>query len=394
MSEPPEFGPLRESPVVGAMAPPPGRDATIEPPDPPDLGLPADSPEPAATAEPVELPGRSLRPRHLAIGVVVALVVAVALVTGIGRLAGFADMGRIVNGAHLGWLCVCVLGQIVVFAGYTGALRCAIAGEGGRSVPNGLLVRLVLASFAATQVFAFGGIGGLAILYWALRRIGFERDDAAVRLIGLSTAVYLVFGVIGWLGAAWATLGDGTPLKMTIPWLLGLPVVLAAARWFTAPSRVDRWTAPGDGLARRALATGVGAAAWVRRMLIEPDGRRLYLWAACYWIGDIASLWAALRAFGAAPPLPMLVVAYTTGYLVQSLPIPLIATGGVDAATTFLLHAVGVPLEVALVGVVTHRLFAFWLPVIPGSIFALSLPSIGRSLSAAAAPVQPETTRA
>ena len=37
-----------------------------------------------------------------------------------------------------------------------------------------------------------------------------------------------------------------------------------------------------------------------------------------------------------------------------------------DAATTFTLTAVGVPIEVALLGVVAHRVFAFWLPVIPG----------------------------
>jgi uncharacterized membrane protein YbhN (UPF0104 family) len=85
-----------------------------------------------------------------------------------------------------------------------------------------------------------------------------------------------------------------------------------------------------------------------------------------------------------------LVVAYTSGYLVQSLPIPLIATGGVDAATTFLLHATGMPLEIALVGVLAHRVFAFWLPVIPGTMLALTLPRIGRSLAAASdnAPAQ------
>jgi uncharacterized membrane protein YbhN (UPF0104 family) len=277
----------------------------------------------------------------------------------------------------------------VVFAGYTGAVRHAIAADDGPWIPPPLLLRLVLASFAVTQVFAFGGIGGLAIVYWAFRRVGLERDEAAVRLIGLSTAVYLVFGVVGWMAAAWALVTGRAPLAMTLPWLIGMPVVLLAARWFTAPQRIAWWTAPSGNLARRALATGVSAAAWVRRSTGTSDGRRLLLWAACYWLGDIASLWAALRAFGATPHFSALVVAYTTGYLVQSLPIPLIATGGVDAATTFLLHAVGVPLELALVGIVTHRVFAFWLPVIPGSICALTLPGLGRSLTAASRRTSP-----
>jgi uncharacterized membrane protein YbhN (UPF0104 family) len=327
---------------------------------------------------------RQLRPLHLAVGVLLALLVGAALVTGVGRLAGFAEIRRALEGADLRWLAVCAAGQLVVFAGYTGALRHTIADGGGPWIPSSLLVRVVLASFAATQVFAFGGIGGLALIYWVLRRVGLERDDAFVRLIGLSTAVYLVFGAIGWSAAGWALLTGEAPPGMTVPWLVGIPLVLAAARWFTAPSRVTRWTTATDGLLRKALAIGVGAAAWVRRCLGTRDGRRLLLCAACYWAGGIASLWAALRAYGAEPHVAALVVAYTTGYLVQSLPIPLIATGGVDAATTFLLNALGVPLELALVGVVTHRVFAFWLPVIPGSIFALSLPSIGRSLQAAA----------
>jgi uncharacterized membrane protein YbhN (UPF0104 family) len=124
---------------------------------------------------------------------------------------------------------------------------------------------------------------------------------------------------------------------------------------------------------RRALATGIGATAWVRRRLTDTSSRPLFCWAACYWIGDIASLWAALNAFGGHPGLVALTAAYTTGYLVQSLPIPLIATAGVDTATVLLLRTVGVPLDVALLAVVTHRVFAFWIPLVPGSVFALSL---------------------
>jgi len=77
-----------------------------------------------------------------------------------------------------------------------------------------------------------------------------------------------------------------------------------------------------------------------------------------------------------------LIAAYTTGYLVQSLPIPLIATAGVDTATTLLLRAVGVPLDLALLGVVAHRVFAFWIPVIPGSVMAFTLRRLQRVSSA------------
>jgi hypothetical protein len=63
--------------------------------------------------EPAE---RQLRPRHLVIGVVAALLVGVVLVAGIGRLAGFADIRQTISGGDMRWLCVCVIGQLVVFA--------------------------------------------------------------------------------------------------------------------------------------------------------------------------------------------------------------------------------------------------------------------------------------
>jgi len=112
----------------------------------------------------------------------------------------------------------------------------------------------------------------------------------------------------------------------------------------------------------------------------------LFRWAACYWAGDAISLWAALHAFGARPALAGLVLAYATGYLAQMVPIPFIATGSMDAATTFTLHAAGVPLELALAGVVAHRVFAFWIPLGPALAAAVTLSSAGRSLESLSRP--------
>jgi uncharacterized membrane protein YbhN (UPF0104 family) len=333
-------------------------------------------------------PGR-VRPWHAVAGVAGTLVVAALVVGAIGRVAGFADVREVIADASFGWLGLCAAGQLIVFAGYAGALRHAVAFEDGPVLRYALSVRLTLASFAATQLFAFAGMGGLALVYWALRRLGIGRRESAIRLIGLNTAVYLVFGALGWTAAGWAALSGSAPAAMVAGWLVGVPLILLAARWFTAPRRVDRWTAAADdsraSFTRRALATGVGAAWWVRRALAAPAGRGLFWWAACYWIGDLLSLWAALRAFDSAPAVAALILAYATGYLAQSLPIPFVATGGMDAATTVLLNVVGVPLDAALVGVVAHRIFAFWLPVIPASVLAVLIPRTGRELASVGA---------
>lgn len=313
-------------------------------------------------------------PARLAVGVLASILATVVVVTALGRVAGFAEVRATLGAAEPQWLALCAIGQLGVFAGYAGALRRTVDSAGEVVLGVGASIRLVLASFAATQVFAFGGVAGLAVLYWALRRLGRDRRRATVELIGLNTAVYLVFGLIAWTAAAIALVRASAPAAMALPWIVGMPVVLALARWFTSPIRIDRWTTAERIGWRRLLGIGVAAAGWTRAR--TADQRSLFAWALLYWVGDVLSLTAALRAFGAGPPMAAVVVAYATGYAAQWLPIPLIATAGVDAATAATLHVVGVPLDVALLAVVAHRVFAFWLPVIPGAVFALTLPGL------------------
>ena len=235
-------------------------------------------------------------------------------------------------------------------------------------------LKVALAGFALTQLVAAGGAAGMAFTFWVMRRLGFSKKNAMVQLITLNTAVYFVFGGLGWLGALVGLADPAVPKAMAVGWLAGFAAVIALALWFTQPQRKATFGAAEDApRLRRALAVGISAAARVRDCTHTADGRRLLAWSLLYWAGDLVSLWAALRAFGVTVSPTAIVGAYVTGYLAQSVPIPLIATGGVDAATTFTLTAVGVPIEVALLGVVAHRVFAFWLPMIPGLWSATSL---------------------
>jgi len=319
---------------------------------------------------------RALRPGQVILTVGVAVIVTTVLVVSIGRFAGFTKLGDTLSGAAWGWLGLCAVGQIGVFVGYAGAFRMSVAGSGDLLAAPGsdpppvgfwYSLKVALAGFGLTQLVAAGGAAGMAFTFWVFRRLGFSKPNAMLQLITLNTAVYFVFGVVGWLGALAGLLDPAVPIAMAASWLASFAVVIALARWFIQPHRKARFTeAEVKSRLRRALAVGVSAAARVREYMHTADGQRLLAWALLYWIGDLVSLWAALQAFGVTVSVPAVVVAYVLGYLAQSVPIPLIATGGVDAATTFTLRAVGVPIEVALLGVVAHRVFAFWLPVIPG----------------------------
>lgn len=315
----------------------------------------------------------TVTPLRIVGGVAAALLVGVLVVVSIGRLAGFAELADTLEGATWQWLALCAVGELGVFAGYAGVFAAAVAFEAGPAIGAGRALRVVLASFALTQLVGVGGAAGLAFVYWSLRQLGFGRAESGVRLIGLNTLVYFVFAALAWCAAAATLIGSWAPPAMTLPWLIGVPLVVAVAAYFTSPVRVDRWTRrDGRGAARRLLAIGVESASWTRRAVGRGGGPGVW-WAVLYWMGDVLSLWAALRSFGATVAPAALVVAYATGYLAQSIPIPFVATGGVDAATTFTLTAVGVPVHIALPAVVAHRVFAFWIPLAPGIWSAVGL---------------------
>lgn len=334
-------------------------------------------------------PGQRLVPPgwRAAAGIVVALLVAVGVGTLIAKAAGFAQVRDLISEAESAWFFVCFFAEVAAFGAYAVVVREALRWHGGPEPGFRLSVHVTLASLGATRVVAAAGAGGLAVTYWCFRRATFSTREAFVRVLGLNTLVYLVFGVGAWVAALLATLGvlGEAPLALTLPWLVAVPLCFAAARFVTAPERVERLTPSKGSILRRGLAYAIAGAAWVREVLPHPGGRRSLGASAVYWAGDVACLWAALHSVGVSLPLAELVLAYATGYVAMVLPLPLAGVGGVDAAMTFALTAVGVPLAPALVGVAVYRLFGFWVPTIPALAALVLLPRAGRGLEQAAA---------
>jgi len=304
----------------------------------------------------------------------------------IGRAAGFGAVRDEIADADSRWFLVCLAAEVAAFAAYALVVRAALAWRGGPEPGFGLSAHVTLASLGATRIVAAAGAGGLAVTYWCFRRAQLSTRDALVRVLGLNTLVYLAFGVGAWVAALLATLGvlGQAPVALTAPWLAVVPLCLVAARLVTEPRRVERFTRPGGSLVRRALSYGIAGAGWVREVLRDPEGPRASGAAAVYWAGDVVCLWAALQSVGQPLPLAELVLAYATGYAAMILPLPLGGVGGVDAAMTYALTAVGVPLAPALVAVAVYRLFGYWVPTIPALAALAFLPRAGRSLERAA----------
>ena len=322
--------------------------------------------------------------RRVAVGV----VVTVLLVAGIGlllvRAAGFGEVRDAIEKADSTWFLVCFGAQLVALCAYAAVFRGAFSWHGTPDPGFRLSAYVMFASIGATRVFAAGGVGAIAVTYWCFRRARHSVDEALVRVLGFNALFYVAFGIGAWtaaLATITGTWGD-VPNAFAWPWLVVVPAIAVAAVMVTKPARVERLMRPGGSLARRALAYAVAALAWARSALVDPAGRRLLGATVLYWIGNLACLWASLRSVGETVPFPELVLAFAAGHAALILPLPLGGVGGVDAALTYALTTVGVPLALALVAVGVYRLFSFWLPTVPALAALLVLPRVGRRLAA------------
>jgi uncharacterized membrane protein YbhN (UPF0104 family) len=331
-----------------------------------------------------ELPEGRLIPRawRLAAGVVAAVLLVVGVGLLIARAAGFSEVRDAIEKADSRWFAVCLAAQVLALGAYADVFRGAFRWRGGPDPGFRLSGEVMLASVGATRVFAAGGVGAIAATYWCFRRARFAADDALVRVLGFNTLFYVSFGVGAWTAALLAATGawGDESLALTLPWLLLVPLCFVAAAFVTQPGRVERLSAATGSLPRRALGYAIAGTAWVRAALPDPTARRMVVSTALYWVGSVACLWASLRSVGETLPLPELVLAFALGQAAMILPLPLGGVGGVDAAMTYALTALGIPLASALVAVGVYRVFAFWAPTIPALAALVLLPRAGNRL--------------
>ena len=355
------------------------------------------SDDPAAPGETTDAPdglsGFISDRRRLALSLVVGVLLATGVVLLLGRASGFAKFVDRLREAHAGWLIAGVAVQVLSIVAYVVAFRTITVRGNGKPLPLAPVAQIVLAGLGATRLLAAAGAGGLAVNYWGLRRAGIGVRESVARVLTLNTVLYAIFGGIGLTTAAilWAT-GDA-PAGLALPWIVVIGTCVVAAAFVSSPRRVTRLSHdhhpnPDAGrlatTIRKGFATAVVALGRTRTIFAAP-GRHaaILIGGAGYWVTDISCLAIGLRAFDVHVDLGIVILAYVTGYVASILPLPTGGVGGIDAAMTFALNLLGVPLEDALAGVVAYRFVGFWLPTIPGVWALIRLPRLGRTLEAA-----------
>ncbi|MEA2233902.1 MAG: putative heme transporter [Solirubrobacteraceae bacterium] len=294
------------------------------------------------------------------------------------QLADLEDAGKKVGKGNKWWLAGAAAFSILSFGGYVMMFQGVFVRAGSR-IDWRASYQITMAGLAATRLFAAGGAGGIALTAWALRRAGMPRRQVADKTLAfliLTYAVYMFALVVCGLGLYFGLLTGPAPFAITvIPALFGLAVIVLGLVLSRVPPdlqrRLEGFAGRGGRLARLAqrLANAPAAfSAGIRESLCHVRERDpALLGAVAYWGFNIACLWACFHAFGDPPPWPVIIMGYYVGFLGNLLPLPG-GIGGVDGGMIAAFAAFGVPLALAVPAVLAYRVFAFWLPTIPGAV--------------------------
>ncbi|HEX4187090.1 MAG TPA: lysylphosphatidylglycerol synthase domain-containing protein [Solirubrobacteraceae bacterium] len=336
-----------------------------------------------------ELDVRALARRAGPPAVLAAAAVAVVLLAG-GRIQAFTDGVRRGLGVSPVWAAAGAVFECVSLVGYMGLLS-LVVGRATSRIGARESAQITLAGAAATRLLPTAGAGGVALTIWTLRRAGLRSQTAARTLIAFMLLLYSVFLLAIVVSGAVLALGPAAgPVELSaVPAVVAmLPIALCLALAWQGdrepeiggerPRDLRRRSraAAGQRLSRLASGRRLSRVATGERLSRVAAGVRLLgecvrqatelvrlrdprlAGAIAYWGFDAAVVWATLRAFGSAPAIPVIALAYFVGQVANTLPIP----GSVSAGMAGVLIAFGVPAAVAVPSVLTYRAIAIWLP--------------------------------
>jgi uncharacterized membrane protein YbhN (UPF0104 family) len=317
---------------------------------------------------------RTLRNSIVSLAIFFAL--AVALVLSVPDLRSALDHLADADPSLIG---AAVALELLSCAGYAVLFGLVFGMLGAR-----LTSRLSLSELAVNSVVSISGLAGIALGAWVLRSKGVSVDRIARRSVlifvltsAVNVGAVVIVGVPMWLGLL---PGSRKALLTLLPAAAALATILgtlALARW--AGRAAERRGERGGRLvvALRALSDGVADAL---ELIRDRDWR--LLGAVAYWLLDNLALYACLAAFGDAPTVWVVLMAYLVGMLANSIPIP----GGlvaVEGGLVGMLLLFGVrPASNVVVAVVIYRAISLWVPAAIGSLAFVSLRrEIGKPLA-------------
>lgn len=305
--------------------------------------------------------------------VVVAVALELAAGTGLAYVAGFSAVHAALGRVNWVWLAALCGALGVSFVGYYFAYWGIFTVAGGPA-----LARRRLLTVAAVGFGGFLAHGGGKLDQYALESSGASQEAARVRVLALAGLEHGVLA-IGGCATALAVLAAGSdiPPDFTVPWAVA-PVPGFLVAFWLARRYSGRFRGPSGW--RGTVGAFLESVCLIRELFARPLRWGWgWLGMALFWAGDAFAVWAGLAAFGCALNGAALFVGFATGTVFTRRTAPLAGAGVLALVLPLALRYCGTPLAVAIAGVFTYRVLAFWLPM-PASLAALpALRRMGRT---------------
>lgn len=318
------------------------------------------------------------RHRRTILGVVGLVVIGVLIYRVVPEFAGIGATTKRLRNANVWWLVAGLFLEGLSLGGYVLLFRIVFSCNGVR-IGWGASYEITLAGTVATKLLAAAGAGGLALTAWALRASGLSARAVARRLVAFDAILYAVYMgalIIVGIGLRTGAFGNGGPWALTIlPAIFAGAIVALVLSALLVPDDIERRLRklargrPRLGRALGGLATIPHTVRTGTLVAISTVRKRplSFVAAIAYWGFDIAVLWVGFKAFGGAPSVAVVILAYFVGALANLLPIPG-GVGGVEGATIGTFLAFGTNGSAAVLAVLAYRAISFWLPLLPGSV--------------------------
>lgn len=283
------------------------------------------------------------------------------------------------------WLVVILAAELASLAAFAAATRAMLPSDS--RPPLVRILRIDLSTIALSHSVPGGAAAGTGLGLRLLSEAGVPPSEATFAKVaqGLVSGVVLQLLLLSGLIAIIPT-HHGSPLLSTLAVTGVLVIVLVAAAAVAMRKGRDRLAAivgratgwlplVADDLGHRfvhSAATSLEAVVGDRRRLVQALG-----WSAANWLLDALALWASVRLYGHTLGYLSLIVPFGVASTLAWIPLTPGGLGFVEAALVPLFVGFGVPKTAALLGVITWRLVAFWLPIPLGGFAYATLAAAG-----------------
>jgi len=297
-------------------------------------------------AEPVELRRVTVRGAVMVVGLLVAAYVI---------LPQFAqvDFGHVLRTAQWGWAAACVFFAILTFAGASIALNGAV-----RIRLNFVHTYMTQLAVAFSGLVAPAAVGNIALNTRYLQTSGLPPAVAGAGVGVAQVAQFCSYVILLLVSGVLA--GTGPQAAFTPPPILvaAVPVVVLLVLGLLAVPKVR------EVLTKRVIPPLKAALPQVLAVFQTPAKLAQLIGGALMLDASfVAALFCATRAFGADTSIPATAVVYFAGAIIGSaVPTPG-GLGGIEAAMSAGLIAIGVDSSTAVSSVLLYRLATYWLPI-------------------------------